>query len=412
MAGTDALFRPEVMIAQRHKPLQGELAVPSTPVRWLLMLTAVVLLVSLYCIARYGSYARAERASGFLRPGAGEVRVVANMAGAVQQLQVKLGDQVSTGQTLAILTADQHPEYDPNLALELASAIRRLDENLPLLEQNQTREASYLASEIALLESQFQALGRERQTQSKLSQLAARQAHRGETLMTTGNISVYQFEQLSQVALEHEQGLEQLGRAQDVARSNLEQARFQLAGLADRYRAERLVLERERTRHRKNQLDYLKAKSQTLVARAGGEVTVVNVHVGSTVRPGRMLLVITPANSHLEAVLFLPPKSGGFIEQNQRVQLYVSAFPHEQFGAVPGHITGYTRSVLLPSELPYPTATPGPTYQVVVALMDQKLGGFRLRSGMDVTANITLESRAVWEWMVAPVLRWRNRLTL
>lgn len=407
-----SLFRPEVMLAKRHQRLWGELALPRTPVRWLLMALAIFILVFLYTVARYGSYTRAEQTTGVLYPDTGEVRVAANLLGTVRKLHAGLGDQVVQGQPLITLGTVQNPHYDPDLEATLAAAIKHLDDSLALLDKRKLQEKLYLTEEVTLLELQMSSLTREKVVLAKKRNLANLQLARGESLALAGNISPQQKERLVQETFEHEQHLEQLLRTEHSLRQSLAHSQFQLIGLPDKYQSERLALEQDKARYRKNQIDYFRAKDQTLVAEMDGEITAVNTHLGGLTEPGKVLMVISPLERELQAVLFLPPRSGGFLNLDQKVELHVSAFPHAQFGTVPGRVSSYTRTVLLPGEAPYRSTGSSPVYKVVVALEKQSLDGFHLRSGMDVTAHIALESRAVWEWMVAPVLRWRQRLAL
>lgn len=411
-APENPLFRPEVMLSKQHQRLWGELTVPATPARWLLMALAVMILVLLYSIVRHGAYTRAEVATGFLKPSGPEVRVVAARPATVQSIAVQLGDEVVKGQSLLTLATSTHPEYDQQMLIELTQGIEQLDERLTLLRKKQKMETSYLQQDMLLQSAQLQWLAKERHAQQQRKALAEKQMQRGQGLAASGYISLQQQDDFERAVAEQSQFLASLQRNEEALRQQLLAVQFRLTGLSDQYLEERLNLQKERSRQRRDQLQYLQSRHQSLIAEVDGAVTALNVNHGHTVKAAQTLLVITPIDTNFEAVLFLPPKGSGFIDKNQKVQLRVSAFPHEQFGTISGRIIEHTRTVLMPGEITYPVDGSGPLYKIIVALDEQRIAGFRMRSGMDVKASIALESRAVWEWLAAPILRFRQRVAL
>ena len=406
------LFRQEVVLAQRHARLWGELTVPVTPARWLLILAATLTLVFLFALAKFGHYTRAEKVAGYLKPSAGEVRLLSDQNAIIKQQLVAVGDIVEIGQPLLLVAALKDPDHDPQIIAELEAFITHIDSSLDILGRDHGREEVHLKADIRGYESQLLALEAEVATQERQKSLAKARLARGISLEVEGFLATQEKEGMEQDVLRLDQAFSALKRNKSAMQQQLAQARFRLSGLADQYEEESLRLRRERSRQKREQLRYLRQAGRTLLAQRAGEVTAINVYPGSTIETGQTLIVITPEEGNMEAVLFLPPKGSGFVNSGQKVQLRINAFPHEQFGTLQGRIVEYTRAVLLPGELSEHIKRNGPMYRIKVALETQHLGGFRLRSGMDVEATISLERRAIWEWMVAPVLRWRQRVIL
>lgn len=409
---TSKLFRQEALLAARHERLWGELVVPVTPARWLLIIAATLTIAFLFALAKFGHYTRAEKISGYLKPSAGEVRLQADQNGIVKQMLVKIGDVVEAGQPLILMSAMKDPNHDPQMLAELEASIDHINTSLEVLGRDSEREVAYLKIDIKSFEQRLEALAAEATTQREQKALAKIRLKRGIELHKAGVMAAQDKENIAQDVLQLDQAILAAGRNAVVLRQQLAGAKFRLSGLDDQYQTEELKLRRDLSRQKRERLNYLRKTDRTLLAQRSGDVTVLNVFVDSTVRLGQTLLVITPTIGRMEAVLFLPPKGSGFVDLGQKVQLRVNAFPHEQFGTLDGKISEYARAVLMPDELPAYVKQSGPVYRIKVALISQKLGGFRLRSGMDVEATIALEKRAIWEWMLAPLLRWHKRVTL
>jgi membrane fusion protein len=66
-----------------------------------------VLAASLLLYLVFGQYTRKIRASGYLVPNAGVIKVTASQAGIVSRLSVVEGQHVALGETLAVLNSER-----------------------------------------------------------------------------------------------------------------------------------------------------------------------------------------------------------------------------------------------------------------------------------------------------------------
>ena len=105
------------------------------------------------------------------------------------------------------------------------------------------------------------------------------------------------------------------------------------------------------------------------------------------------------------------------VRPGQRVLLRYDAYPYQKFGHYEGTVTSVSRATVSPGELAgLPAATEAgglaadagePVYRVTVALDRQTANAYgapaALQPGMTVQADVLIESRRVWEWVLDPL---------
>ncbi|TMN71249.1 toxin, partial [Pseudoalteromonas maricaloris] len=75
--------------------------------------------------------------------------------------------------------------------------------------------------------------------------------------------------------------------------------------------------------------------------------------------------------SQMQAIIYVPTSSFGFVNLGQEAKLRYHAFPYEKFGIYNGTIQQVSNSVILPEETSTPGVIQQPAYRVVVALEEQ-----------------------------------------
>jgi membrane fusion protein len=120
--------------------------------------------------------------------------------------------------------------------------------------------------------------------------------------------------------------------------------------------------------------------------------------------------------SILQAQLFAPSRTAGFVQPGQTVWLRYSAFPYQKFGMAEGRVTKISRSPIAPQDLPSgqgqalvnAAQANEPMYRITVRLPRQTVNTYgtqtRLAAGMSLEADVRQDSRMVWEWILEPAL--------
>ncbi|WP_323744769.1 HlyD family efflux transporter periplasmic adaptor subunit [Pseudoalteromonas sp. PPB1] len=136
--------------------------------------------------------------------------------------------------------------------------------------------------------------------------------------------------------------------------------------------------------------------------------------MGKSVNAGQNLLSILPQGSQMQAIIYVPTSSFGFINLGQETKLRYHAFPYEKFGIYNGTVEQVSNSVILPDETSTPGVIQQPAYRVVVALEAQQITAYGkqtpLRAGMMLDADIIVEERSLLRWLFDPVFSIKGQL--
>jgi membrane fusion protein len=156
-----------------------------------------------------------------------------------------------------------------------------------------------------------------------------------------------------------------------------------------------------------------------VVAPHDGTVTAIHAVPGAKADTGTPLLSIVPPASRLEAHLYAPSRAVGFVRPGQRVLLRYQAFPYQRFGHYEGVVAAFSRAALSPAELPAQLAgltsltgvaagaAAEPIYRITVSLASQTVTAYGaqvpLQPGMTLEADVALERRRLFEWVLDPL---------
>jgi len=160
-----------------------------------------------------------------------------------------------------------------------------------------------------------------------------------------------------------------------------------------------------------------------IVAPQSGVVSAIQAEPGSTVQPSVPLLSIVPTGTTLQAQLFGPSRAIGFLQPGQRVLIRYQAYPYQKYGSYAGSVASISRSAISPTELsPQLAGLTGiygvnePLYRITVELERQSANAYGklvpLQPGMQLEADIMIESRRLIEWVFDPLFtltgKWRT----
>jgi hemolysin D len=244
-----------------------------------------------------------------------------------------------------------------------------------------------------------------------------------------------QYLELSQDLIEHQQDLE--AQNQKVAettaaigalreqRSQAE-AEFRRTNLAD------LADVEQKAASFREQLGGAQQRQrlQTLTAPVDGTIQQTAVHtIGGVVTPAQQLMVVVPADSHLEIEAMVPNKDIGFIHEGQQADIKIDTFNFTRYGLVHGQVLSVSQDAIArqnaSGDQRNPAAPKGNAddsssepkgqelvYAARVSLdraqmqIDDRL--VNLTPGMAVTVEIKTGTRRVIEYLLSPLLRYRQ----
>jgi len=411
-----ALFRAEAVAEQQTTWLGTVLLAPraSHNAMALFALTVVGLLVLLL----FGSYTRTARVGGLLVSAPGLVRVFAPQPGVLVRLYVGEGDKVARGTPLLELSTELQTQAQGDTRV---AVVRRLQSRRDSLlsvrrgqEQLQASQAETLAKRLQSDQDIMTRVGQELVLLRSRFVLASQTVDRQQLLFASRLVSVQTLNQAQDLLLQIASQQQSLERQ----KTTLEQERMalasDLANLPLKNHAE--LAETDRTISTLEQeIAETEARRQIIVAAPqDGTVSAVQAELGSSANTTVPLLSIIPAGSALQAQLFAPSRSIGFVAPGQRVLLRYEAFPYQRFGRSEGTVASVSRAAVSPAELPQQLTglntlydASSPIYRITVALTQQAVTAYGkpvpLQPGMQLEADVLLERRRLIEWVFDPL---------
>ena len=412
------LFRREVLKAQRARLDGHVLLLPRWSHVWVAAgLTAWVVAAGVFLTQ--GQYGRKETVRGWLEPTAGLVQVYPQAAGRIARLLVEPGDAVHAGMPLAIINGDHQLKNGRSLEAlllqELALKQEALRREIRRQGELSALQDAALASQIADARRTRNALERQRATLRRRLDLANARITRHTTLAGQGYLSQADLDQLRDGSLRLQASLDGMDAAlaektAEVSSLQSEQAQLpeKLGSRRDQLRLSLSDLAQEIARLQGE-------RAQVLIAPIDGSVDRIALKTGQQAHPAAPLLTLIPAGATLVARLLIPARSAGFLSSGQTLALRYDAFPFQKFGLQYGELKSIPRSALIPAEQQtLPVRLDEPVYRVSAQPASQAIRAygqqFTLKAGMTLSADVELEQRNLWEWLLEPILSLRGTL--
>jgi membrane fusion protein len=423
------LFRAEVL-AERQTQWLGTVMLAPRASHRIFTLVALAITAAVIALLVFGTFTRTARVNGWLLPKQGLVKVIAPRPGLVSELAVQEGAAVRKGDRLLTLSDELQ---SASLGATQGRIMQQLAERAASLTEERMQQERLLAQQRSSLTDRISALRAEQaQIDRELELLQARVAiaERAEALyreqFRAGFISEMRLQ-----AIESEL-LEQRARLGALQRSRLGVAREQKVVEAERdslplrYGKELGVLERTVAQLEQERAEVEARREIVVIAPQDGTVTAIHAVPGARADAAAPLMSIVPADTRLEAHLFGPSRAVGFVRPGQRVLLRYHAFPYQRFGHHQGVVANVSRAALSPGEMPPQLAgLPGltgtgaannaePVYRITVELERQSMTAFGeelpLAPGMLLEADVALERRRLFEWVLDPLYAVTGRL--
>ena len=182
----------------------------------------------------------------------------------------------------------------------------------------------------------------------------------------------------------------------------------------ERFLNTQIALQNELSTLTEHELEIQGRRDYTVYSPIDGNISSVQVKLGQTVGSGSLILFILPHNSQLEANVYVPSHSIGFLKKGQEVKIRYAAFPYQRYGIYRGRVKSIEKNILTPSDLAAVIHATEPMYKVIVALDEQSIQSYSqqwpLQPGMALEADIVLEKHSILRWVLDPIYSLRGKL--
>ncbi len=428
------LFRAEAL-AERRTPWLGTVLLAPQLSHRVYTTVAVVAAAAILALLFGASFTRTARLNGWLVPPQGVVRVMAPRPGVVTVLHVAEGALVRRGQPLVTLSDELQSSALGGVQAEVA---RHLGERSRSLTQEREHQRGLLDKQQRALSERLAAMrSEEAQFAREIDVMKARLAvaRRNESLhreqREQGFISDMRLQMVESEALEQVARLSALERNLMTLRREKIAVSAELNELPLRAGKEIAMLDRSVAQVGQERAEAEARREIVIQAPGDGTVTAIQAVVGAAAGSAVPLLSIVPTDRLLEAHLYGPSRSIGFVQPGQRVLVRYPAFPYQRFGHHEGVVASVSRTAVSPGDLPAPLAGSAgsaggggssggsasePIYRIVVELASQGVAAYgqtmALQPGMSLEADVSLERRRLAEWVLEPLYamtgKWHN----
>ncbi len=430
------LFRPEVHQAQAAQWL-GSVRL-HRPLSFAVLTTAALgLALALVAFAAWGEVNRKARLSGLLVPSLGSLSLTATQSGVLRQLPITEGQVVKAGDVLLVLHTERQSLLNGSMGDTTERAAQHIlarQQSLSTertLRQLQTRQREdVLTDRIRTLQAELRQAEEERSLQQRRVQLARTTLTRNEQLAAEGFVAAAQIQTKQEELIDADGRLQSLERARLALQHDLQTLQGERSALSAQLQADLAQIERSRSSMEQEMSENAARQSSVVTAPFDGTVTALNLKLGQSVQTGQTLATLVPVSSGapgqqpapLQAQLFAPSRTAGFVRPGQTVYLRYDAYPYQKFGLHTGHITTVSATPFAPSELPANLAqqlvaqagSNEALYRINVQLDEQSIQAYGesipLKAGLTLEADVLQERRKVWEWVLEPVLAARQQM--
>ncbi len=438
------------------------LETPASPAARAIAWTIMALFVFAIAWASIGKVDVVAVAQGRIVP-AGRSKIVQPLeAGVVRAIHVEDGQSVRAGQVLIELDATATEADRRRLAADLAGA--RLDASRLRAALREDPEAAFtppaaaaplqiqlsralLASQLGEYHAKLASLDQQvAQKRAELTGVEANivklertlplvreQARARKELAERGVYSRLSAMDTEQKAIEQEQDLAVAHASREEATAAITSLQRQRAEAEAEFRKTTLLALADAEQHVANDTqDLAKADErnelQTLTAPIDGVVQQLAIHtVGGVVTPAEQLLVIVPKGGALEVEATILNRDIGFIRPGQEARIKLEPFPFTRYGTISGRVRSVSHDAVQDQSQAAPTGEAPTQAQSEAQHPGQRLGlvyparislertvinidgnPTPLGAGMAVTVEIKTDRRRIIEYLLSPLLRYRQ----
>ncbi|MFZ6769142.1 HlyD family secretion protein [Undibacterium sp. Di26W] len=439
MSNSIPLFRPEVTAALGSQWI-GSIRLAQPLSASLIAIIALIIAAALISYITFGSITKKARVTGITVPVGGQLSLAAPNAGILLSTHVKEGEQVKAGQVLFTLSTERQNsqgELTALVAQQLASRADSMAAEQRLRQSQYQEKKQALQQRLANLAQEHTQLEQELMLAQRRQQLAQQSVAKYETLQGNGYVSAAQTQQKQEDLLDISTRLSTLQRSKTQLQANQIALQAELDSLSNSLATDLTQIERAKASLKQEVAENANRQAVQIVAMQAGTISALTNQPGQAINAGQVLASLIPvdvkANADdknasvkaglLEAHLYAPSRTAGFIRPGQEVLIRYSAFPYQKFGLHTATVIDVSRTPFAPAELPAHLASTilsnaqqaingfnssEALYRIKVRLNEQSINAYgeaqTLKPGMTLEVDVLQDKRRIWEWILEPVL--------
>jgi len=371
----------------------------------------IALVIGLFLVA--GDYTRKVRLSGILVSDRGATQVRAPDKGIIDSLRVMEGQRVGEGEILGRFRYGRITMEGQALQGNLLSE-NRMQADLVIKMIQETKEAN--ASRNRQLDAEFERkrgdisrLESRLESEKQVYKLLLEKKESLETLHGKGLISNTGRNNARIDVLRQATVLERSAGEYSKSLGDLQKLKENRVLLEVKLNEDIAELSQSLSQLQQQAIEISAQDIVSLVSPVTGTIAVVFKQPGQTVLPGQPLVSVLQEGASLEAELFVPSRAVGFLDAGQVVDIRLNAFPYQKFGVRKARLGEVSGTPVLPGDLHEGVRGNELFYRARGELDRQFIRAYdkdlALRHGMGFDADVRLERRSLYEWLLMPLFR-------
>lgn len=417
---TSQLFRREVAEARRDAWL-GEAQVAQPLSIRLIVAICLVLVVATLLYLFIGTYTRRVHANGMLAPSVGLITVASPLSGRISVSGVKEGDRVEKGQLLYTVDLDAVSASGPTQMQVIEELGRQKDS---LSKQRNIRasmaktEKAAIKEQLNNLQNQSKQLNEQVILQEKMVPPLKSRADELASAVSKGYARSSDFQNQNYMYMQASSQLAQFKQARLQLDGKIEDLKAQLGTFDDKLARDLAEMDRVVAQLAQQRAESEAKRAIEVRAPEKGILTSIRAQAGQQVAAGATVLTLLPSDGRLQANLFVDSSAIGFIQPGATVMLRYAAFPFQRFGLYRGAVTEVTRAPFETADGRENAGKKGSegVYRIVVRPDEDGVIAYgekrRLEAGMRVEADIALEKRPLYRWLIDPLYHAKRSVDL
>lgn len=415
------LYRAEYFEAQKNTN-NGTILIQSSLNQNIYLSFSILVLIAIIAFVIFAEYTRRETLVGVVSPIGGMVKVKSNDSGYIDNLFVKEGDKVNRLTPLYEIKTERFDGFGVGVKKRILASIEKQHQLLIERKLQESNKAAFendaLTRELNRLETEVGILNNVLKLSHQELKLAKNLINQQKTLLDKNFVSEldYQKQQLDflskQSNAENQNlNLQRLLREKQNLITNRQNLDINLAiTLKDLdSRIETTI---------QNKVEFLSQSDSQVRSPTKGIVTSILAEEGHSVSNGQALLIIAPESNNTFVELYASSRNIGFLKVGQKVRLRFDAFPYEKFGTQNGIINSISKSAVPPEMIDNQRLIKKDVieglYQIRVKLSKPTITVYGkeepLISGMTVIADVELDSRKIYEWILEPLYTIKGKI--
>lgn len=410
------LYRPEALEARQIKWLGDIILV--RPMSFTFLCGAAFLCGALVVgFLIFASYTKRSTVAGQLVPDLGLVKVYVPQFGIVVKKNVVEGQHVKQGDVLYVLSSERHSDTQGSVQATISRQVtmrqNSLRDSLEKTRRLNEEERTALVKRIDGLGSELAKIASQIEGQASRVKLAEDAVLRMRELSAQNFISKEQVQQRQADLLDQRARLHTLERDHISIARELTSHRSTLESLPLRHQNQIAHIERDVASLGQELTESEAKRRLEITAPESGIATAVTAEVGQMVDGSKPLVSVVPTGARLQAHLYAPSRSVGFVKPGDKVLIRYQAYPYQKFGQAEGTLAFISKVALSGNDLAAmnglsDTANGAePRYRMTVNLSTQSVQAYgrpqALQAGMLLEADIMLEKRRLYEWVLEPL---------